>query len=54
MAKSGITRKDTRKSANPPKSLPVPAAGSKVGMGVEPALYTGPKGSKGKPRKAGT
>ena len=54
MAKSGTMKKSPQMPDKRGKSLPVPAAGSKVGMGVEPKLYTGPKGSKGAKRKPGT
>lgn len=54
MAKSGTMRKSPQKKDMRGMSLPTPAAGTKVGRGVEPALYTGPKGAKGPKRKAGT
>lgn len=52
--KSGTTKKSPQMPDKRGKALPTPAAGTKVGRGVEPALYQGPKGSKGPKRKPGT
>ena len=52
--KSGKMKKSPQMPDMRGKTMPVPEAGSKVKKGVEPSLYTGPKGSKGPARKPGT
>jgi hypothetical protein len=52
--KSGKMKKSPQMPDMRGKTRPVPEAGSKVKKGVEPSLYTGPKGSKGPARKPGT